>query len=115
MLDIEKLMREGKSLDEIGKMVTDELNAAQDKLLKEKQAEAEAVKLSKKKADMREAAVAAVKTYYALVYPKYREEDLESFAKTAIDSIAKSIEMVESLKDVTINYNGKPFSFFEIF
>ena len=32
MLDIEKLLREGKSLDEIGNLVSAELNAAQEKI-----------------------------------------------------------------------------------
>ena len=38
MLDIEKLMREGKSLEEIGKLVTDEMNAAQTKIDAEREA-----------------------------------------------------------------------------
>ena len=39
MLDIEKLLREGKSLDEIGNLVSKELNAAQTKIDAEKEAE----------------------------------------------------------------------------
>ena len=37
MLDIEKLIREGKSLEEIGNLVTDEMNAAQKKIDKERE------------------------------------------------------------------------------
>lgn len=120
MLDIEKLMREGKSLDEIGKMVTDEMNAAQIKIDAEKEAariaaekkaraKAEAEKASQRKADARKAAVAAAMSYYALVYPEFSTENLEEFAKTAIDSVAKSIEMVKKLEE------GKFTSIFEIF
>ena len=83
MLDIEKLMREGKSLDEIGKMVTDAMNAAQTKIdaeriAAEKKAKAaeEARKASKRKTDAREAAVAALADYFTLVLPNGKEIDI---------------------------------------
>ena len=123
--DIRSHLANGGDPQELLDAFLKEINAADQELKAEaemkKKAEAEAAakRAAEKKAkaakeEARKAAVTAVKTYYALVYPKYSDEDLESFAKTAVDSIAKSIEMMESLKDVTINYNGKPFSLFDI-
>ena len=120
MLDIEKLLREGKSLNEIGDAVSKELNAAQTKIDAEKEAARiaaekkakaaeEAKKASKRKTDAREAAVAAAMSYYALVYPEFSTENLEEFAKTAVDSVAKSIETVKKLEE------GKFTSIFDIF
>ena len=93
-----------------------EINAADQELKAEaemkKKAEAEAAakKAAEKKAkaakeEARKAAIAAAMSYYALVYPEFSGEDLDAFAKTAIDSVAKSIEMVKRLEE------GKHFSF----
>lgn len=93
-----------------------EINAADQELKAEaemkKKAEAEAAakKAAEKKAkaakeDARKAAIAAAMSYYALVYPEFSAENLEEFSKTAIDSVAKSIEMVKKLE------SGKHFSF----
>ena len=112
MLDIEKLMREGKSLDEIGKMVTAEMNAAQTKIDAEKEAariaaekkakaEAEAKKASKRKTDAREAAVTAFSTYLTLVLGEEIHEDI---IRAAIIELEQSIETIKSLK---ISVNGK--------
>ena len=112
MLDIEKLMREGKSLDEIGKMVTNEMNAAQKKIDAEKEAERiaaekkakaaeEARKASKRKTDAREAAVAAFSTYLTLVLGEEIHEDI---IRTAIVELEQSIEAMKSLK---VSVNGK--------
>ena len=105
MLDIEKLLREGKSLEDIGHIVSNELNAAQKKIDEEKAKAAADKVLKSKKEEARKAAIAAAQEYYALVYPEFSDEDLETFAKTAIDSVAKSIEMVKKLE------SGKQFSF----
>ena len=94
MLDIEKLMREGKSPDEIGQMVTDEMNAAQSKIDAEKEAEAEAAKASERKTDAREAAVAAFSTYIALVLG---EEIPEDVIRTAMIELEQSIEAIKNL------------------
>ena len=51
-----------------------------------------------KKEEARKAAVAAVSAYYALVYPEFNADDLEAFAKTAVNSIAQSIEMAKALE-----------------
>ena len=93
-----------------------EINAADQELKAEaemkKKAEAEAAakKAAEKKAkaakeEARKAAIAAAMSYYALVYPEFSTENLEEFSKTAIDSVAKSIEMVRKLE------SGKHFSF----
>ena len=112
MLDIEKLMREGKSLEEIGQMVTDEMNAAQTKIDEEKEAARiaaekkakvteEAKKASKRKTDVREAAIAAFSTYLTLVLGEEIHEDI---IRAAIIELEQSIEAIKSLK---ISVNGK--------
>ena len=122
MLDIEKLMREGKSLDEIGKMVTDEMNAAQLKIDAEKEAERiaaekkakaaeEARKASKRKADAREAAVAALADYFTLVLPNGKEVDMKAVVSESLDSLEETIKM---MSNITVRYNGKNFSIFDL-
>ena len=122
MLDIEKLMREGKSLDEIGKMVTDEMNAAQTKIDAEKEAARiaaekkakaaeEAKKASKRKTDAREAAVAALADYFTLVLPNGKEMDMKEIVGEALDSLEETIKL---MSNVTIRYNGKNFSVFDL-
>ena len=122
MLDIEKLIREGKSLDEIGKIVTDEMNAAQTKIDAEKEAARiaaerkakaaeEARKASKRKTDAREAAVAALADYFALVLPNGKEVDMKGIVEEALDSLEETIQLMSS---VTVKYNGKTFSIFDL-
>ena len=122
MLDIEKLMREGKSLDEIGKMVTDAMNAAQTKIDAEKEAARiaaekkakaaeEARKASKRKTDAREAAVAALADYFTLVLPMSKEIDMKAVVGEALDSLEDTIKLMSS---VTVRYNGKNFSVFDL-
>ena len=97
-----------KDINDMQKIVDEEAEA-------KKQAEAAAAakraaeKENKtKKEEARKAAIAAAMTYYALVYPEFSAENLEEFAKTAIDSVAKSIELVKKLE------NGKFSSLFDI-
>jgi hypothetical protein len=118
MLDIEKLMREGKSLDEIGKMVTDEMNAAQTKIdaeriAAEKKAKAaeEAKKASQRKADARVKAVAALSDYFTLVLPNGKEVDMKGIVEEALDSLEETIKLMSNL---TVRYNGKTFSIFDL-
>ena len=122
MLDIEKLMREGKTLEEIGKMVTDEMNAAQTKIdaereaariAAEKKARAaeEAKKASKRKADAREAAVAALSDYFTLVLPYGKEVDMKEVVGEALDSLEETIKLMSNM---TVKYNGKTFSIFDL-
>lgn len=118
MLDIEKLMREGKSLEEIGKMVTDEMNAAQTKIDAERiaaekkaKAKAEAEKASKRKTDAREAAVTALADYFTLVLPNGKEVDMKAIVGEALDSLEETIQL---MSNVTVRYNGKNFSIFDL-
>ena len=122
MLDIEKLMREGKTPDEIGKMVTDEMNAAQTKIdaereaahiAAEKKAKAaeEAKKASKRKTDAREAAVAALADYFTLVLPNGKEVDMKGIVEEALDSLEETIKLMSNM---TVKYNGKTFSIFDL-
>lgn len=122
MLDIEKLMREGKSLEEIGELVTNEMNAAQTKIDAEREAERiaaekkakaaeEAKKASKRKADAREAAVAALADYFTLVLPNGKEVDMKGIVEEALDSLEETTQLMSS---VTVKYNGKTFSIFDL-
>lgn len=122
MLDIEKLMREGKSLEEIGELVTNEMNAAQTKIDAEKEAARiaaekkakaaeEAKKASKRKADAREAAVAALADYFTLVLPNGKEVDMKGIVEEALDSLEETTQLMSS---VTVKYNGKTFSIFDL-
>jgi hypothetical protein len=118
MLDIEKLMREGKTLDEIGKMVTDAMNAAQTKIdaeriAAEKKAKAaeEAKKASQRKTDAREAAVAALSDYFTLVLPRGKEVDMKEIVGEALDSLEETIKLMSG---ITVRYNGKNFSIFDL-
>lgn len=80
--------------------------AAAEKRKKEEEAKKAAEKEVKaKKEEARKAAVTAAMTYYALVYPEFSAENLEEFAKTAVDSVAQSIEFMKKLEE------GKHFSF----
>ena len=122
MLDIEKLIREGKSPDEIGKMVTAEMNAAQTKIDAEKEAARiaaekkakaaeEARKASKRKTDAREAAVAALADYFTLVLPNGKEVDMKGIVGEALDSLEETIKLMSNM---TVKYNGKTFSIFDL-
>ena len=103
MLDIEKLLREGKSLDEIGKLVSEELNTAQTKIDSEKQAEPEAEKLSKRKTEAREAAVAALVDYFPFVIDLPIDE--ATINKT-LDELEEGFEMLKKYK---VSINGSEF------
>ena len=122
MLDIEKLIREGKSLEEIGKLITDEMNAAQTKIDAEKEAARiaaekkakaaeEAKRASKRKTDAREAAVAALADYFTLVLPNGKEVDMKAVVGEALDSLEETIQL---MSNVTVRYNGKDFSIFDL-
>ena len=123
MLDIEKLMREGKSLDEIGKMVTDEMNAVQTKIDAEKEAARiaaekkakaaeEARKASQRKADARAMAVAALSDYFTLVLPCGKEVDMKKIVGEALDNLEDTIKLMNS---VTVKVNGsKPMGLFDL-
>lgn len=93
MLNFEELLRQGKTLEEIGTMVTDELNAAQLKLKEEeekKRAEEAKKKAAKAAAKIkkehirvaREEAVSALQKYFSLVFEEDISEDIirSSFA-----------------------------------
>ena len=123
MLDIEKLLREGKSLSEIGDVVSKELNAAQTKIdaereaariAAEKKAKAaeEAKKASKRKADARNAAVAALADYFTLVLPHGKEVDMKKIVDEAFDSFEEGMKL---MSNVTVRVNGsKPMGLFDL-
>lgn len=122
MLDIEKLMREGKSLEEIGELVTNEMNAAQTKIDAEREAARiaaekkaktaeEAKKASKRKTDAREAAVAALSDYFTLVLPNGKEMDMKGIVNEALDSLEETIQL---MSNITVKYNGKIFNIFDL-
>ena len=98
-VNVEELMKQGHSPEEIVKMISDEIYSKIEQEAKRKAAEeakkAAEKELKEKKEEARKAAIAAAMAYYALVYPEFSTEDLEEFSKTAIDSVAKSIEMAK--------------------
>ena len=114
--DIRSHLANGGDPQELLDAFLKEINAADQELKAEaemkKKAEAEAAakKAAEKKAkaakeEARKAAVVAVAAYYTLVYPEFSTEDLDAFSRTAVDSIAQSIELVKKLE------SGKHFSF----
>ena len=104
MLNFEELLRQGKTLEEIGTMVTDELNAAQLKLKEEEEKKkAEEVKKKAAKAATkmkkehiriaREAAVSALQKYFSLVF----EEDIsEDIIRSTLADIEVSFDYLKS-------------------
>jgi fructose 1,6-bisphosphatase len=123
MLDIEKMLREGKSLSEIGDAVSKELNSAQTKIdaeteaariAAEKKAKAaeEAKKASKRKTDAREAAVAALSDYFTLVLPHGKEVNMKEIVDEALDSFEEGMKL---MSNVTVQVNGsKPMGLFDL-
>ena len=118
--DIRSHLANGGDPQELLDAFLKEINAADQELKAEaemkRKAEAEAAakkaaekEAKAKKEEARKAAIAAAMSYYALVYPEFSTENLEEFSKTAIDSVAKSIEMVKKLEE------GKFTSIFDIF
>ena len=90
-----------------------DLNEAQKKAdaqLEKKKNEA-AEKETKEKA--REAAVAALSNYFSLVFPKELVDtnNIPELIDESLDSLEETIKLMEK---VTIRYNGKPFSIFDL-
>ena len=98
-----------KDINEAQQQVDAERAAAEKKKKEEEAKRAAEKEVKAKKEEARKAAIAAAMSYYALVYPEFSAENLEEFAKTAIDSVAKSIEMVKKLEE------GKYTSIFDFF
>ena len=118
--DIRSHLANGGDPQELLDAFLKEINAADQELKAEaemkRKAEAEAAakkaaekEAKAKKEEARKAAIAAAMSYYALVYPEFSAENLEEFSKTAVDSVAKSIEMVKKLEE------GKYTSIFDFF
>ena len=110
MIDVEKLLREGKTMDEIGNLITNELNAAQLKINEEKIAAKKAEEEKKKAAEAaaqakkvlttkREAVVTALISYISYLL----EEDIsEDIVRKGIMEIEESIDALKNIK-VTVN------------
>ena len=106
MLDIEKLMREGKTLEEIGKLVTDEMNVAQEKIDKEKEEAKKVAEKQEKLTVAREAAITALTNYFTLVLPKVTNDkyNMRELVTESLDSLEDTIEYMKRFK---IKVNGK--------
>jgi myo-inositol-1-phosphate synthase len=112
MLDIEKLLREGKTLDEIGKIVSEELNDAQSKIDAENEKKAAAAKEKEALNNAKDAAITALMNYIALVSPKTAKEvELVEVLNESLDSLVEGLKLIDNL---TIKYNGKTFSIFDL-
>lgn len=101
MLDIEKLMREGKSLSEIGDLVTEEMNKVQAKLDKEQEAQAAAAQLEEKRSRAKAKAVKALKDYLNLTVGNVSEKDAEDQVDSAVISI-RFVRKLESGKHISL-------------
>ncbi len=112
MLDIEKLLREGKTLDEIGNLVSAELNAAQDRIDAENAKKAAAEKEKEALNFAKDAAITALINYITIASPKTaREVDLTKVLNDSLDSIVEGLRIIDNL---TIKYNGQTFSIFDL-
>ena len=112
MLDIEKLLREGKTLDEIGSLVSAELNTAQEKIDAENKKKAAAEKEKEALNEAKDAAITALVNYITLASPKTAKEvDLVEILTNSLDSIVEGLRLIDNL---TVRYNGKTFSIFDL-
>ena len=121
MIDIEKLLREGKTLDEIGTIVSKELNTAQCKIDEEAKAKRKAEEEKKKAAEAaakkeetlkhyREAVVAAFTSYITLVLGEEISEDIVRA------SIIELEESINAIKKIRVSINGEELkSIFDLF
>lgn len=87
-----------KDINEAQAKVDADKAAAEKKKREEELKKAAEKEVKAKKEEARKAAIAAALSYYALVYPEFSDEDLEAFAKTAVDSVAKSIELMRKIE-----------------
>ena len=87
-----------KDINEAQAKVDADKAAAEKKKREEELKRAAEKEVKAKKEEARKSAIAAVTSYYALVYPEFSDEDLEAFAKTAVDSVAKSIELMRKIE-----------------
>lgn len=106
MIDIEKLLREGKTLDEIGTIVSKELNTAQTKIDEEAKAKKKAEEDKKKAAEAatqaektlkqkREAVVAALTSYISYLLG---EEISEDIIRVGVMDIESSVDILKNIK-----------------
>lgn len=114
MIDIEKLLREGKTMDEIGDLITNELNTAQLKINEEKIAAKKAEEEKKKAAEAaaqaektlrtkREAVVTALTSYISYLLGEEVSEDIVRAGIMEIESA------VNSLKKIKVSVNEDSF------
>lgn len=103
MLDIEKLLREGKTLDEIGTIVSKELNDAQSKIDEEAKAKRKAEEAEKTLRMKREAVVAALTSYISYLLEDEVSEDIVRAGVMEIESA------IDSLKNIKVSFNGDSF------
>ena len=108
MINLEQLLREGKTMDEIGDIVSKELNAAQSKINEEKQKAKEENEKREAIYDARKEAVAALKKYLSLVAKAEIKDNI-------IDAGLEDIELgMNLLNDMKISRDGHPFDLFSL-
>lgn len=102
MIDIEKMLRSGKSIDEINQAICDELNAAQEKLDAEQKAKEEAYRKEEAERKAKKAkevfkkkhfneAVAALNAYFTVDKEmSFTQEEIIFALKTAIEGLTLS-------------------------
>lgn len=102
MLDIEKLLREGKTLEEIGDLVSAEMNAAQKKIDEEQEALKAEIEKDKKLKVAREKAIAAFQEYFSIVLG---EEVSEDIVRAALESVESWMPMFDKKGKIRISLN----------
>ena len=111
MIDVEKMLRSGMSLDDINKVICNEMNAAQKKLDAEKKAKEEAfrkeeaarkAKEEKEKNEKRyfNAAVAALGTYLTVVSKyEFTKEEVELAVRSAAEGLMISKKFMAAIDE----------------
>ena len=100
MIDAYELLKQGKSIDEINEIIAAELNAANTKLAEEEEAEREAAKRDAGIKEAREAAVAALTEYFALVNPSVTEKMITSVLST-LESVKITVKPERGIRSKT--------------
>lgn len=103
--DIYSHIANGGDIKDLYKALENEIHNAQDRIIKEKDAELKQKKLAEKKSKMRIAAFQSLKDYFALANPDVTED--------IINSVLDTLETVE-IKINGVRGNGSLFDIFKL-
>lgn len=114
--DIYTHLKNGGDPQELYDAFLKEINAAQQKVDEEAEAEKIKAKENEAKVQARKTAVDALSAYFALVLPKglmVDKEKLPGLVEEALDSLEETIKLMENTA-IKVKINGKPFSIFDL-